>query len=151
MDKNCYYNNRIIIKFPSEWDIPDFSSQLYFKWTYFGIMFNYTEINFYLAVFWGFIKIHKISSMVPMTAFVINSLSPTTHTQAHTHIHTHTLPTRFLQLTEVTLQRRAKMVNVCTYALLEQAEIASVEIFGAPRGIGQGRSSDSEQPRSIWI
>ena len=55
-----------------------------------------------------------------------------THTLAHTH--TFPLPIPFLQLTEVTLHIRAKIVTVGMHALLEQAEVAlwkSLEHQGA--------------------
>ena len=59
------------------------------------------------------------------------------HTNTHTHtlVRTHTLPLPIsLELTEVTLYIRAKIVNVGMHALLEQAEIAlwkSLEHQGA--------------------
>ena len=59
-----------------------------------------------------------------------------TGTDTHTLAHTHTLPLPipFLQLTEVTLHIRAKIVTVGMHASLEQAEVAlwkSLEHRGA--------------------
>lgn len=124
-----------------------FSSQLYFKWKYFGIIFSCLEINSYFAVLWEFIVICKasVSNGVPVTSFVI-TLWPLTLPQEHAHTClTHLLLTvKWGHFTD-----RVKMVHICTYALLKWTEVDSGESLDHDAGIGQGRSGDSEQPRII--